>query len=190
MSMPNAICAIFATVAASMLICHVAQAESTTGLGFGQPITEEDLAGQFSIPPSGVGLPKGSGTVKQGEALYAERCSACHGDNLEGNPSPGIGGDRLIGGRGSLATDKPVKTVESYWPYATTLFDYIKRAMPFDDPGSLIDDEVYALTAYVLHRADLVKADATLDAESLPKIEMPNASGFISDPRPEHQLYR
>src|SRR5437016_9149444 len=96
------------------------------------------------MPPDGRGRPPGSGTAAKGAQVYAQSCTACHGDQLQGNPQKGIGGDRLIGGRGTLATKTPIKTVESYWPFATTLFDYIKRAMPFSAPGSLSDDDVYS----------------------------------------------
>ena len=148
------------------------------------------MAKYFSIPPSGQGLPPGSGTAKAGARLFADNCAACHGDKMQGNPAAGIGGDRLLGGRGSLASKTPVKTVESYWPYATTLFDYVKRAMPFSAPGSLTDDEVYALVAYILSEAKIIKPTETMDAKTLPKVEMPNRDGFIPDPRPELQLYR
>jgi cytochrome c len=113
----------------------------------------------------------------QGEKVYTARCAGCHGANLEG----GSVGDRLIGGRGTLAANAgnpPVKTLESYWPYATTLFDYIKRAMPFDKPGSMSNDDVYAVTAYILNQAQIVPDDATMSKETLPKVEMPNRNGF------------
>jgi cytochrome c len=158
--------------------------------GFGRDATADEMARYFAIPPSGAGLPAGSGTAKAGAAIFANTCAACHGDKLQGNPAKGIGGDRLIGGRGTLASKTPVKTVESYWPYATTLFDYIKRAMPFNAPGSLKDDDVYALVAYILSEAKVIKPNETMDAKTLPKVEMPNRDGFIPDPRPELQLYR
>ncbi|GAB1716896.1 MAG: cytochrome c, class I [Nitrobacter sp.] len=156
----------------------------------GRVATADEIAKYFAIPPSGAGLPAGSGTAKAGAAIFADTCAACHGDKLQGNPAKGIGGDRLIGGQGTLASKTPVKTVESYWPYATTLFDYIKRAMPFNAPGSLKDDEVYALVAYILSEARIIKPTEIMDAKSLPKVQMPNRDGFIPDPRPELQLYR
>ena len=127
---------------------------------------------------------------EDGKKVYAESCAACHGEKLEGLPPPGAGGDKLIGGRGSLASAAPVKTVESYWPYASTLFDYVKRAMPFNAPGNLTDDQVYAVTAYILGEANIVPKTAVMDAASLPKVEMPNRKGFVPDPRPEIELYR
>lgn len=158
--------------------------------GFGSPVGADELANYFAIPPDGRGLPPGSGTAAVGAKVYAENCSACHGDKLQGNPEKGIGGDRLLGGRGTLATKTPIKTVESYWPYATTLFDYVKRAMPFSAPGSLSNDDVYAVTAYILSEAKIIKADDTMNAATLPKVTMPNRDGFIPDARPELQLYR
>jgi cytochrome c len=157
--------------------------------GFGTKIDPAELAGYFSIPPDGRGLPPGSGTGTAGAKVFAENCASCHGDKLEGNPAKGIGGDKLIGGRGSLATKTPMKTVESYWPYATTLFDYVKRAMPFSAPGSLSNDEVYAVVAYILTEAKVVKPTDVINAQTLPKVVMPNRDGFIPDKRPELELY-
>ena len=173
------------SAAALVLACASAFAADTSPLyGFGSTPSDAELQRFVSPLPDGRGLPPGSGTVAQGKALYTEQCVACHGANLEG----GLG-DKLIGGRGSLANNTPakgpVKTVESYWPYATTLFDYIKRAMPLTAPDSLTNDQVYAVTAYILSEAKIVPPDATLDASSLAKVRMPNRDGFTSDPRPE-----
>lgn len=180
-----------AALLVSVLMSSAAFAQGATShFGFGTAVTPQDLAGYFSIPPDGRGLPPGSGTATAGAKIFAESCAVCHGDKLQGNPAVGIGGDRLIGGRGSLATKAPVKTVESYWPYATTLFDYIKRAMPFSAPGSLKDDEVYALVAYILAEGNVIMPNETMDAKSLPKVMMPNRDGFIPDARPELSLYR
>src|SRR5205085_12612753 len=126
------------------------------------------------------GLPPGSGTVEQGAAVFAQKCVACHGPNGAGTAS----GDRLTGGIGTLTSDNPIKTVSSYWPYATTLFDYIRRAMPVTNPQSLQNDEVYAVAAYFLSIDNIVPKDAVLDAQSLPKVQMPNRNGFINwEPR-------
>jgi S-disulfanyl-L-cysteine oxidoreductase SoxD len=169
----------------------VAFAQSTQGhYGFGTNVDSQDLAKYVSVQPDGTGLPPGSGNATAGAKVYADSCAACHGDKLQGNSAKGIGGDRLTGGRGSLATATPIKTVESYWPYATTLFDYVKRAMPFGAPGTLSDDDVYAVVAFILSEATIIKASDTMSAETLPKVMMPNRDGFISDSRPELELYR
>lgn len=150
-------------------------------LNLGVAATQADLAGDFSYPADGRSLPAGSGTFEQGAQVYQQQCLACHGDHLQG----GLG-DRLIGGRGTLSGNAPVKTVESYWPYATTLFDYVKRAMPFTAPGSLTDDQVYAVTAYVLAEANVIARSETMNAQTLPRVKMPNRNGFFSpDPRPD-----
>lgn len=156
-----------------------------TAYGFGVTPSEVELGRFYSPLPDGRGLPQGSGSVLEGKSIYQQQCASCHGENLQG----GIG-DRLVGGRGSLVNGdpkkSPVKTVESYWPYATTLFDYIKRAMPMMAPGSLTDDDVYALTAYILSSAAIVSGDAIMSADTLWTVAMPNRDGFIPDRRPEH----
>ena len=173
--------------AALAVLCSGALAASTqkTTYGFGTTPSNAELARFFSPLPDGRGLPAGSGSVLEGKSLYQQQCASCHGENLHG----GIG-DRLVGGRGTLVNDDPkkapVKTVESYWPYATTLFDYVKRAMPLNTPDSLSNDQVYALTAYILYEAKIVPEDALMNAETLPKVAMPNRDGFIPDHRPEH----
>src|SRR5918911_2214173 len=150
--------------------------------GLGRPLTAEELAGwDIDVRADGAGLPPGKGSVTQGRQLYAELCAGCHGEKGEGKPM-----DRLAGGFGTLNTDKPVPTVGSYWPYATTLFDYVRRAMPFNAPQSLTPDQVYAVSAYVLHLNGIVPEDAVLDQANLAEIEMPNRNGFVSpDPRPD-----
>lgn len=155
-------------------------------LNFGAVPTSGELAHYFSYPADGRGLPPGSGSYAQGEKVYQTKCLACHGDKLQGTSL----GDRLIGGRDTLVnsspTKAPVKTVESYWPYATTIFDYVKRAMPFNAPGSLSDDEVYAVVAYVLGEANIVAKNEVISASTLPRVQMPNRNGFVSpDPRPD-----
>ena len=143
---------------------------------FGEPVSAAEIARwDISIPPSGAGLPAGSGSVKQGEAVYAAKCQACHGAKGMGKPA-----DALAGGIDSLATGKPVRTVGSYWPYATTLFDYTRRAMPTTNPLSLSNDEVYAVTAYVLYLNGIIGESAVMNAKTLPQVKMPNRDGFVN----------
>jgi S-disulfanyl-L-cysteine oxidoreductase SoxD len=130
----------------------------------------------ISIPPSGAGLPPGSGTARQGLRVYEQQCLSCHGAKGTGKPA-----DALAGGIGTLATGKPQRTVGSYWPYATTLFDYIRRSMPITNPLSLSDEEVYAVSAYLLFINGSIGEDAAMDARSLPAVKMPNRDGFVSD---------
>ena len=120
--------------------------------------------------------------------VYEARCAACHGPELQGVKE--AGGAPLIGGRGTLDSDTPKKTVESYWPYASTLFDYTRRAMPLDAPGSLTDEEVYGVVAFILAEANIVEKSTILNAEALASIEMPNRNGFVTDPRPDVFDYR
>jgi cytochrome c len=150
--------------------------------GLGTTATEAQISAlDIDVRPDGQGLPLGRGSVEQGATLFAQVCASCHGARGQGGPA-----ERLVGGIGTLATPQPVKTVGSYWPYATTLFDYVRRAMPYDKPNSLTADQVYALVAYVLEMNGIVAAGTTLDAATLPKVEMPNRHGFIvSTPAPE-----
>ena len=141
----------------------------------GTPMSAAEIARwDISIPPSGAGFPPGGGTAKQGEAVYTSKCLACHGAKGTGKPA-----DPLAGGTGSLATKTPLRTVGSYWPYATTLFDYTRRAMPITNPLSLSDDEVYAVTAYVLYLNGIIGESAEMNAQTLPQVKMPNRDGFI-----------
>lgn len=155
---------------------------------FGAPATQADIdAWNKDVRPDGQGLPSGSGTFEKGEKIYAGQCAVCHGDNLQGVRNPNLpqnGGPALIGGRGTLNTPKFKITVESYWPYATTLYDYILRAMPYTAPSSLKPDEVYSLVAFILGRANVIDKKTVMDAKSLPKVEMPNRDGFFRDNRP------
>jgi S-disulfanyl-L-cysteine oxidoreductase SoxD len=141
----------------------------------GKPISPEDLASwDISVGPDGKGLPPGSGTAKDGEAVFMAKCQACHGAKGAGQPN-----DRLVGGQGSLPGDKPpVKTVGSFWPYATTLFDYVRRAMPFNQSKSLTNDEVYAVAAYVLNLNGVIGETDVINAQTLPNVKMPNRDGF------------
>jgi cytochrome c len=157
-------------------------AQAQERYGIGRATTPAEIAG-WNIDVGGndgSNLPAGSGTVERGKTVFAEQCASCHGDKGQG----GLG-DRLVGGQGTLASAKPVKTVGSYWPYAPTLFDYIRRAMPMNAPQSLGDTDVYAVSAYVLHLNGLLPADATLDAKTLSAIKMPNREMFVGDPRPD-----
>jgi mono/diheme cytochrome c family protein len=157
---------------------------------FGAPASTQDIAAiAIAIAPDGRGLPAGKGDYAAGKKVYETACSACHGANLQGVAGlpdmPAGASLRLIGGRGTLATKNPVMTVESYWPYATTLFDYVRRAMPFQAPGSLTADEIYAASAYILAEGNVIDKATVLDAQTLPRVQMPNRDGFIPDPRPE-----
>ncbi|MCA1500098.1 cytochrome c [Bradyrhizobium sp. NBAIM14] len=160
------------------LVTPVLARDPVISYDFGRPATPQEIAlWNIDVRPDGTGLPPGSGTAARGRQVFAENCAACHGEN-------GVGGikDRLVGGQGTLASDAPVKTVGSYWPYATTLFDYIHRAMPYQAPGSLSNDDTYAVAAYILSLNGIVAADGKLDRESLPNVRMPNRNGFVPDP--------
>lgn len=168
-------------LALALLVIGPSFSEERTRYGLGSKISERDLvAWDIDVRPDGAGLPPGRGSVAQGKEIYLAKCSACHGETGEGSPM-----DRLVGGQGTLATAKPVKTIGSYWPYATTLFDYVRRTMPFTAPQTLGNDEVYALTAYLLALNGIIANDAALDAKTLPKVKMPNRESFVPDARPD-----
>ena len=160
------------------------QSKTPERLGIGRPATPDEIAAwDIDVRPDGVGLPPGSATPADGAPFYAARCASCHGKTGKEGPN-----DRLVGrlpndafpfGRDPSAPH----TIGNYWPYATTVFDYIRRAMPPDAPGSLTDNQVYALTAYLLHLNDLIPADAVIDAKSLPKVNMPARDHFVVSPR-------
>lgn len=149
--------------------------------GFGRKATAQEIAAwDIDIRPDGKGLPAGQGDVKTGRILYARKCAVCHG--VDGTEKPGVKlpGNALVGD--TSASSKP-KTIGNYWPYATTLFDYMRRAMPYNLPGSLSNDDVYSITAYLLNANKIIKADVVLDAKNLYKVVMPAKKLFIMDDR-------
>ncbi len=144
------------------------------------PTADEIRGWDIDVRPDGQGLPEGKGTVAQGEKLFMDNCASCHGEFGEGSGRWPV----LAGGKGSLTSDNPVKTVGSYWPYASTLFDYIRHAMPYGNTGSLSVDEYYALVAYVLHLNDVITdQNFELTNRNLATIKMPNEQGFVMDDR-------
>lgn len=175
-------CRFSSALAVAVLLASGAVAQQRHDIG--TPITDQQIA-PWDIDvrgDDGQGLPPGRGTVAEGEKLYLEQCASCHGEFGEGNGR----WPELMGGKGTLKGEDPRKTIGSYWPYAATVFDYVRRAMPFSAPQSLSDDETYAIVAYLLNINDLLPAEATLDARTLAAIEMPNRNGFIAgDPRPD-----
>lgn len=141
----------------------------------GREATPAQIAGwDISVGPDGAGLPAGSGTTARGAAVFAQKCQTCHGPAGAGQPN-----DRLVGGQGTIATNAPVKTIGSYWPYATTVFDYVRRAMPYTGSQSLSNDEVYALTAYLLNLNRIIGEADEMNARTLPAVKMPNRDNFI-----------
>ena len=169
MSMPRHLIA-----ASALLFLSGAALAETPDLG--RPATSEEIAvWDISIGPDGAGLPPGSGGPQQGEAVYVAKCLPCHGQKGSGKPN-----DQLVGGLGTLTgVQTPVKTVGSFWPYATTLFDYVRRAMPFNAPRSLSDDEVYAVCAYILQLNGIIAETELMNAQTLAKVQMPNRDGFV-----------
>ncbi len=184
--------ALFAVFATSILLLTSAPGHTADGdnappvYGFGRPATEAEVAAwDIDIRPDGSGLPPGSGSAAEGAPVYAMKCAACHGANGEGGLN-----DRLVvhsADEGFPDAEDPDsrehRTIGNYWPYATTLFDYIRRSMPMTLPGSLTDDEVYALTAHLLHLNHIIPADAMMDASSLPQVVMPAKDKFVVDDR-------
>ena len=157
---------------AGMLVVHTQAAD---GPNLGRDVTAAEIAGwDISIPPDGSGLPPGSGTAAAGATVYAAKCQSCHGEKGAGKPN-----DPLVGGQGTLASPRPVRTIGSYWPYATTVFDYVRRAMPYQQSQSLTNDEVYAVTAYLLHSNGIIGESEIMNARTLPQVNMPNRNNFI-----------
>src|SRR5213083_3589357 len=170
MSTRELACAALVLVAAG---CAAPARVETPNLG--RPATAAQIAGwDISVGPDGVGLPPGSGTAAKGAVVYEQKCQSCHGAKGAGQPN-----DRLVGGQGTLAGKAPVRTIGSYWPYATTVFDYVRRAMPYLQPQSLTNDEVYALTAYLLRLNGIIGESDEINAQTLPRISMPNRDNFI-----------
>lgn len=162
--------------AAALLLIGAAGAADDASPSFAETADSSDIAlVSLAVLPDGTNLPAGSGTAAEGEPLYQLHCASCHGVEGEGGLA-----NRLVGGRGSLDGDAPVKTLGSYWPYSTTVFDYVRRSMPYLEPMSLTNDDYYALTAWMLNRNDIIGDDERMDSESLPQVEMPNRNGFIN----------
>jgi mono/diheme cytochrome c family protein len=163
----------WAAIVLAALGCTTATRLETPDLG--KPATAAQIAGwDISVGPDGVGLPPGGGTAAQGAAVYEQKCQACHGAKGAGQPN-----DRLVGGQGTLASKAPVRTIGSYWPYATTVFDYVRRSMPYIEPQSLSNDEVYAVTAYLLNLNGIIGENDEINARTLPTVKMPNQGNFI-----------
>lgn len=151
-------------------------------LKLGRPATAEEIAAwDIDVRPDGKGLPDGQGDVTTGEQVFAERCASCHGDFAEGVDRWPV----LAGGFQTLRSDRPVKTIGSYWPYLSTVWDYVNRAMPFGDAQSLTPDEVYAITAYLLYANDLVDDEFVLSKDNFTEVRLPNEANFIEDSRPD-----
>ena len=164
---------LLAVTCAVVVGCGAASAESPN---LGRVASPEEIASwDISIGPDGAGLPPGSGTPAQGESVYVAKCLACHGEKGAGKPN-----DQLVGGRGTLGAGQvPVRTVGSFWPYATTLFDYVRRAMPLNESKSLTSDETYAVVAYILQLNEVIGENDTINARTLPAVRMPNRDGFV-----------
>ena len=176
------------TTAVALAVSAAVSAQTSTMPKLGEPVTEELLA-NWDIDvrtPDSLGLPEGSGSVADGKTVYDASCASCHGADAEGGPVFGA----MVGGIGSFTTDKRTLTPGSMYPYPGVLFDYIKRAMPMTAPQSLTDDEVYAVSAYLLNLNGLIADDAVMDAESMAGVEMPNKDGFIVDDRPDVSAIR
>lgn len=165
-------------IAALLLLSAAAQAQN-----IGRPATDADIkAKDLTVLPSGVGLPAGKGDAARGKTIYKEKCAVCHNDNLEGRVGQY---PALAGGVGTLKSDKPLKTVGSYWPYATTLIDYVRRAMPYDNPRTLPVDDIYAVSAFILSKSGVIPETLELNEKSILQVKMPNRDGFVPDARPD-----
>jgi len=182
MFMPSRIFPTLGVTAVGLALCWAASAAPANGPGLGKPVTEADIAAwDISIEPSGKGLPPGAGTPAQGAHIYVEKCAACHGPEgkagvtgVTAAPLP-----PLVGGDPITDISAATKRIANFWPYPTTVFDYIRRSMPWQQPMTLGNDEVYSLTAYILAQNKLIGESDTMNAETLPKVRMPNRDGFI-----------
>ena len=176
-------CKLTAAAIALFALAGCAGSAAREAPSLGRPATPVEIAGwDISIPPDGAGLPPGSGSAVKGAEVYAQKCWSCHGEKGGGQPN-----DRLVGGQGTLASRTPVRTVGSYWPYATTVFDYVRRAMPYTEPRTLTNADVYAVTAYLLYLNGIIGERDEMNALTLPKVQMPNRDNFIPayPPRPK-----
>jgi cytochrome c len=169
-------CSNYFVPVAALAACGAALAQTTDYKNVGRAPTEQEVqAMDIAIGTGGKELPPGSGSTKDGAKIFKAKCEVCHGANLEGSPMA----PALVGGKDTLTSLRPKLTVGSYWPFSTTIFDYIRRAMPRYQEGSLSADEVYSLVAFVLYRNDIIKEEDVIDAKTLPKIQMPNRNGFV-----------
>lgn len=181
-------CSNFLFAAIALAGCGAALAQTPDYTNVGRTPTKDEIrAVDISVGPEGKELPPGSGTATQGAEIYGKKCFVCHGPTGEGTQL----GPRLVGGKGTLKTPSPMRTIGAYWPFATTVWDYINRAMPPNQGGSLTANEVYALTAFILYRNEIVQENSVIDAKTLPKVQMPNRDEFIP-PRLEdiHDLHK
>lgn len=170
-------------ITAVFLFCALAQAQHALAQNLGRPATVAEIQDQdLTVLPTGAGLPVGKGTAARGKTVYKEKCAVCHNDNAEGRTGQY---PALAGGVGSLRSDKPLKTVGSYWPYATTLIDFVRRAMPYDNPRTLSTDDLYAVSAFVLFKSGLISEMQELNEKSILQVKMPNRDGFVPDARPD-----
>jgi mono/diheme cytochrome c family protein len=162
-----------------LFTANAAMAQTSSYANVGRTPTKEEIqAWDIAAGPDGKGLPPGQGTAKDGAPVYAAKCAVCHGSAAEG----GKIGPRLVGGKAdleTLTTLRPVRSVGGYWPYATTVWDYINRAMPRNQAGTLSANETYALTAFILAKSGIIQEDDVMDAKTLPKVQMPNRNGFV-----------
>lgn len=167
-------------LAATLALSSLALAQGAKKVGLGRAALPEEVAAwDIDVRPDGLGLPPGKGSVKDGEDLYLTHCAACHGEFGEAVGRWPV----LVGGQGSLKHEQPEKTIGSYWPYASTTFDYIKRAMPYGNARSLTDDEIYAITAWLLNQNGVVKDDFVLSKENFTSVKLPNEPAFYDDDR-------